>query len=187
LKKLYAVIIGLLIALNCANVQACDACNKGKKKKKHKASWEYTIVQTQPKSPPANQLKPATPEVTPVSPIYIDSLDILKNPKAFLNKPVFIKAKFDKFSTLGLDYPPVNRTSTDYITFLVQRSDAPDHDVPLSEVKFFMKRTYAEKFIDLETGDIVHIHGKMFSNALSDVWIDVDKIDIKEKVKKSDK
>lgn len=187
MKKLYAVVIGLLITLNCANVNACEACGHGKKNKKHKTSQAYTIAQAPAtKIPPVDRLKTVTPEVAPVNPHYIDALTVLKNPGAFLNKPVYIKAKFDKFSTLGLDYPPVNRPAADYITFLVQRSDAPTHDIPLSEVKFFMKRTYAEKFIDLETGDIVEIQGKMFSNALGDVWIDVDKIEIKDKVKKAD-
>ncbi len=204
MKKLYALIIGLLIAFNCANVQACDACGKGKKKKKQRTSWAYTIAQTPTTTPAAPVEKPKTttpaattstekPKTTavetpmPTDVTYVDALDVLKNPKTFLNKPIYIKAKFDKFSTLGLDYPPVNRSTADYITFLVQRSDSPSHDIPLSEVKFFMKRSYAEKFIDLETGDMVHMHGKMFSNALGDAWVDIDKIEIKEKVKKTDK
>ncbi len=182
MKKLYGVIIALMIALNCVNVFACDACQKGKKKKKHKTSYSHTISQAPAKTLPS--VKPV--EAAPVNHTYIEPLQVVNNPKAFLNKPVYIKAKFDKFSTLGLDYAPAMRSAADYITFLVQRNDVTDHDIPLSEAKFFLKRSYAEKFIDLETNDIIQIDGKVFSNALGDVWIDVDKIEIKEKVKKSD-
>lgn len=101
-------------------------------------------------------------------------LDMVKNPPFYLNKYVRIKGKFDKFSTLGLDYKPAMKSSEDYISFLIQRPDVADHNVPLSEMKIFLKRSEAEKHIDLNAGDIVEFTGKVFSNALGDVWIDVD-------------
>ena len=76
---------------------------------------------------------------------YINSLDIVANPAKYLNKKVAIKGKFDKFSTLGLDYAPAMKSSEEFITFLIQRDDIKDHNIPLSEMKIFIKRAEAEK------------------------------------------
>lgn len=179
MKKLYAIIIGLILALNISGQGfTCEAC------KQNKNTYKISAVQ-QVQQKPAQLSQTAKPGMQ-TAPAYVAPLDVLYSPGKYLNKPVHIIAKFDKFSTLGLDYAPAMRPSSDYIAFLVQRSDVIDHNIPLSEVKFFLKREYAEKFIDLDTGDKIEIDGKMFSNALNDVWIDVDKIEIKEKVKKTD-
>lgn len=103
----------------------------------------------------------------------VKALDIVSNPNAYLNKRVKIKAKFDKFSSLGLDYNAALRSSEKYITFLIRRDDA-ENDIPLSELKNFMKREMAEKYIDLETNDIIEYSGLVFSNALGDAWLDVE-------------
>ena len=108
-------------------------------------------------------------------------LEIVSNPYKFLNKKVQMTAKFDKFTTLGLDYKKAMRDSQKYIGFLVQRDDVKDHNVPLSELKMFITREYAEKFIDLNTGDTIKITGKVFSTALGDGWIDVSEINVVEK------
>ena len=50
-------------------------------------------------------------------------------------------------------------------------------------MKLFLKRDYAESFIDLDTGDRIEITGKVFSNALGDPWIDVNKIVVLKKAK----
>ena len=100
------------------------------------------------------------------------------------NKNVKIKARFDKFSTLGLDYKPAMKSSEDYISFLIQRPDVLDHNVPLSELKIFIKRTEAEKHIDLDAGDIVEFSGKVFSNALGDVWMDAEQFNVLTKKNK---
>ena len=105
------------------------------------------------------------------------ALDIVNNPNAYLNKRVTIKAKFDKFSSLGLDYKPALRSSEKYITFLIRRDDA-QNDIPLSELKNFMKREMAEKYIDLETDDVIEYSGLVFSNALGDAWLDVEEFKI---------
>ena len=91
-----------------------------------------------------------------------------------MNKYIKIKGKFDKFSTLGLDYPAAMRASDKYITFLIQRPDVPNHNIPLSEMKIFLKKDIAEKHIDLDAGDEVEFCGRIFSSALGDAWMDVD-------------
>lgn len=105
-------------------------------------------------------------------------LDMVARPDFYLNKNVKVKAKFDKFSTLGLDYKPAMRSSENYISFLIQRPDVVDHNIPLSEMKIFLKRAEAEKHIDLNSGDEVQFEGKVFSTALGDVWVDVDKFTV---------
>lgn len=105
----------------------------------------------------------------------VNSLDVVANPAKYLNKKIKIRAKFDKFSTLGLDYKPAYRSSEKYITFLIKREDVINHTVPLSEMKNFLLRDEAEKYIDLKPGDEIEYYGVVFSNALSDVWINVDK------------
>lgn len=102
-------------------------------------------------------------------------LDIVANPTKYLNKKVKIKAKFDKFSTLGLDYKPAFKSSEKYITFLIKRSDVLDHTIPLSELKNFLDRATAEKYIDLKPDDDIEYSGTVFSNALGDAWINVEK------------
>ncbi len=113
-------------------------------------------------------------------------LSIVNNPKAYLNCNVIMQAKFDKFSTLGLDYKPAFKSSEDYISFLIKRDDT-SYNIPLSEMKLFLKRDKAEKFIDLKTGDEIEIQGKMFSDALGDAWIEVNDLKILQKAPEQDK
>ena len=113
--------------------------------------------------------------------VSVCPLDVVSNPEAYLGKSIKMKATFDKFATLGLDYKPAFRSSQDYISFLIKRDNVTDHTIPLSEMKIFIKRTEAEKFIDLESGDIVDIYGKVFSTALSDPWIEVNKLVVVQK------
>ena len=130
---------------------------------------------------------PAFADTSTSAPINTAPLSVVATPQKYLNKTVTMKATFDKFSTLGLDYKKAMRSSADYIGFLIQRDDVVDHNVPLSEMKLFIKRDYAEKFIELDTGDKIQITGKVFSNALGDPWIDVSKITILQKKSNSDK
>lgn len=117
--------------------------------------------------------------------IQVSPLDVVNSPERYYNKYIKINAKFDKFSTLGLDYVPAMRSSEKYISFLIQRPDVLDHDVPLSEMKIFLNRTEAEKHIDLNSGDIIEFTGKVFSVALGDAWVDVDKFTVISSVPKS--
>mgnify|MGYP003294833836 CR=1 FL=1 len=116
---------------------------------------------------------------------YTAPITVTTNPKAYLNKTITMKTKFDKFSTLGLDYKPAFRSSEDYISFLVKREDTT-YDIPLSEMKIFIKRKEAEKFIDLKTDDIVSITGTVFSDALGDAWVDVKELKIVQKAPDKD-
>ena len=100
----------------------------------------------------------------------------MKNPSAYINKRINVSAKFNKFSTLGLDYKPAMRSSENYISFLIFRPDT-SKKIPLPEMKLFVKRELAEKYIELKESDNIQFSGIVFSNALGDVWIDVDKLD----------
>lgn len=138
---------------------------------------------------PVLNLESPTTVQSSVSYSIANPLDMVAAPARYLNKNVKIRAKFDKFSTLGLDYEPAMRSSEEYISFLIQRADSPNHNIPLSEMKIFMKRAEAEKHIDLDAGDEIEFCGKVFSNALGDVWMDVDKftvLTVKEPKKKTE-
>lgn len=108
----------------------------------------------------------------------VNPLDLVARPNFYLNKNVKIKAKFDKFSTLGLDYKPAMKSSEKYISFLIQRPDITDHNIPLSELKLFLDRTEAEKYIELNSGDVVEFSGKVFSTALGDPWVEVTNFNV---------
>lgn len=139
-------------------------------------------VKTTPAKAPSSATKAQNTNYISVAP-----LDVVKNPSAYLNKNVKMKAVFDKFSTLGLDYKPAMKSSADYIGYLIRRDDVTDHVIPLSEMKLFIKRDAAQKFIDLESGDIIEIEGKVFSCALGDPWIETVKLTVLEKKAKKDK
>ena len=123
----------------------------------------------------------AQPQVQ-VEAIPVKALDVVNNPTYFLNKKIKVKAKFDKFSTLGLDYKPAYKSSEDYITFLIKRDDVVNYVVPLSEMKNFLPRDIAEKYIDLKPGDEIEFVGTVFSNALSDTWVDVESFEVTKEV-----
>lgn len=114
------------------------------------------------------------------TPITVKPLALVSSPKVYLNKTVIMDAKFDKFSTLGLDYKPAFRSSNDYISFLIKRDDT-SFNIPLAEMKLFLKRDMAEKFIDLKNNDEIQMKGVVFSDALGDVWVDVHELKITKK------
>lgn len=112
--------------------------------------------------------------------IYVKPLTVVNSPKTYLNKSIIMEAKFDKFSTLGLDYKPAYKSSEEYISFLIKRDDTT-FNIPLSEMKLFIKRSMAEKFIDLKSNDEVEIKGVVFSDALGDAWVDVNSLTVTKK------
>ena len=136
---------------------------------------------------PAKNSKPvvATQTTATTQVFQVAPLSVVNNPSNYLNKTILMKAKFDKFSTLGLDYKPAFKSSEDYISFLIRRDDSA-HDIPLSEMKLFIKRTEAEKFIDLKTDDEIEIKGVVFSDALGDAWIDVQQLTVTKKAPDKD-
>ena len=129
----------------------------------------------------------AVPAYTTTAPqvryIDVNPLSVVSNPYQYLNKYIRIRAKFDKFSTLGLDYKPALRTHEKYISFMIQRPDITNHNIPLSEFKMFLTKEVAEKHIDLDSGDEILFTGKVFSTALGDPWMDVDSFVVTKKVK----
>lgn len=133
---------------------------------------KVSAEQTAAKTNTAAQVQTVQPTTTPLA--------IVNNPSAFLNKTVILNAKFDKFTTLGLDYKPALKSSKDYISFLIKRDDT-SFNIPLSEMKLFLTRTKAEKFIDLKTNDEIQIKGIVFSDALGDTWIDVNELTVIKK------
>lgn len=156
-KKFSITVCSIVLALAlCFNLQAFSALAA----KTAPAKAQINAVKTVP------QAESSLP--------YTNSIDIVANPTKYLNQKVKIRAKFDKFSVLGLDYKPAFRSSEKYITFLIKRDDVINNVVPLSEMKNFMKREVAEKYIDLKPGDEIEYTGTVFSDALSDTWIDVD-------------
>ena len=139
-------------------------------------------VNSQPQ-PTAIVNRPSAPQAQYTT---VNALEVVSNPYRYLNRNIKIKAKFDKFSTLGLDYPPAKRSSEKYISFLIQRPDITNHNIPLSELKIFLKKEVAEKNIDLDAGDEIEFCGKVFSTALGDAWIDVDDFKVINKIKKAE-
>lgn len=134
------------------------------------------------KTPAKTPAKATVSAQKPVVPAYtyesVNPLDVVASPDKYLNKRVKIRAKFDKFSTLGLDYKPAFKSSDKYITFLIKRDDVINHVVPLSELKNFLDRDIAEKYIDLKPGDDIEYSGIVFSNALGDAWLSVEKFSV---------
>ncbi len=172
MKKKITYILALLLSVAglgvCANVQHTDT----------------SLLSAVTSAPPA-QTKPVT-DIQPNKEVktvqskqvtidYVDPIIVVKNPNFYLNKRVTSVARFDKFATLGLDYKPAYKSSETYISFLIFRSDT-DKNIPLPEMKLFIKRTSAEKLVDLKEGDKVQFSGIVFSNALGDVWVDVDEL-----------
>ena len=124
--------------------------------------------------------KPVSQQVQTSQGIYVKPLTVVNSPKTYINKMIIMEAKFDKFSTLGLDYKPAFKSSEEYISFLIKRDDT-SFNIPLSEMKLFIKRKTAEKFIDLKTNDEIEIKGVVFSDALGDAWVDVNELKITKK------
>ena len=132
----------------------------------------------------------AQPVATPIQAKVVENgvtspLAIVDNPTIYLNQTVIMNARFDKFATLGLDYTPAYRSSEDYISFLIKRDDTI-YDIPLSEMKLFLKREVAEKHIDLKSGDEIQIKAKVFSTVLGDAWLDVSDIKVIKKAPEKD-
>lgn len=171
-KKGYILtIIFSIVGLGCyAGVQNID---------KISAVTSAPPAQTKPVTETPAQDKMQDKAVQPVI-RYTNTLNVVKNPNGYLNKRIHCVARFDKFATLGLDYKPAFRSSETYISFLIFRPDT-NKNIPLPEMKLFLKRAVAEKLIDLKEGDDVQFSGVVFSNALGDVWVDVDSL---SKIKK---
>ena len=162
MKKRYYITLALLVVLSAS----------------------FSINQVNSQTAPSHIARPA---VSAVNNSYakVSATEVVANPSKYLYKNIKIRAKFDKFSTLGLDYPAAMRSSEKYISFLIQRPDVFDHNIPLSELKIFMDRENAEKHIDLNAGDEIELSGTVFSIALGDAWMNVDNFTVLKSAPKS--
>jgi hypothetical protein len=143
---------------------------------------EESIVKPETKSAvetPAKTETQATTQHTVLLTNLTNPINVVKSPNSYIGRKINVSARFDKFATLGLDYKPALRSSETYISFLIMRTDT-DKNIPLSEMKLFIKRSNAEKLIELKEGDKVQFTGTVFSSALGDAWVDVEKL---EKIK----
>mgnify|MGYP002658101986 FL=1 len=175
MKRFNILIISAVLMLfigGIGSTQLLAANTPAKQPAKNKTVTPVTPIKKNGTTTSTTKSSVATPTQT-YTYTPVKALDLVAHPNAFVNKRVKIRAKFDKFSSLGLDYKPAMRSSQKYITFLICR-DNTTNVIPLSELKNFLKREVAEKNIDLETGDIVEYSGLVFSNALGDVWLEVE-------------
>ena len=179
-KQIYTSFLSIVLAFSVIGIGTyTNISNAAPAKTKVKTE---TVV-TKPNKPVTTNAPAVKQEYNYIS---VKPIVLVDSPKEYLNKRVRITARFDKFSSLGLDYKPAMRSSEKYITFLIMRDDV-DHNIPLSELKNFLKREVAEKNITLETGDIIEYKGLVFSNALGDVWLDVEDFKVISAKKKSNK
>ena len=94
----------------------------------------------------------------------VNPADLVKNPTLYLNKKITMTSRFSKYSTLGLDYKPALKNDS-------------ANKIPQSELKMFVSRKVAEKLPDIKEGDKIRVNGQVFSDALGDAWVDVEKIE----------
>jgi hypothetical protein len=117
----------------------------------------------------------------------VTSIELVKQPEAYLNKKVSFKATFNSFASLGLDYKKAFRDSKDYVSVLVLRPDVnPKYRIPLSELKLFFPRKKSDVVMHLDAGDTIKVTGTVFSNALGEPWMDIDQLVITDKAPKAE-
>ena len=129
--------------------------------------------------------KPAV--ASSVTALSVSPLEVVNAPDKYLNKSITFNAEFVTFTSLGLDYKPAYKDPAKYIGILIKRPDVTDHTIPLSEMKMFLKRETAEKFVDIDAGDKVKITGTVFSTALGDPWVDITAFEQLTKKTKTEK
>ena len=98
---------------------------------------------------------------------------LLENPQDYIDKKIKFRGKFSSFTTLALDYKPAMRSSKDYISICIFRTDSK---IPLSELKLAYPVKEAKEDLvirEMEEGDLLEIYGKVFSSALDEPWVDI--------------
>lgn len=144
------------------------------------------------KSPHRPAAKVTTPAKKPVAPVAaasnepyvaVSPIDLLKDPKQYLNKRVTFDGVFSSFSSLGLDYKKAMRDSKDYVSFLIRRPDVASTSIPLSELKLIFPRKKSDDVLKLEAGDKISVKGQVYSTALNEPWLDITDVKVLEKVK----
>lgn len=168
MNKKIIVILSIFVMLVMGFGVFATESNKSVPEKSDTPTCEIDF--TEPKKKPIKQ------EPVVLLTNLVNPLAVVKSPCSYVGKRINVSARFNKFSTLGLDYKPAMRSSESHISFLIFRPDT-NKNIPLSEMKLFVKRNLAEKYIELKEGDTIQFSGVVFSDALGDVWVDVDKLD----------
>jgi len=113
--------------------------------------------------------------------------ELVKNPKKYKNKKIFIEGDFHSFSTLALDYKPALRASKNYVGIVLSR---PDHkQIPLVELKIaaaIKDFKDDDELANVEHGDKVRMEAKVYAVALGEAWLDARKITVEEKINKEE-
>ncbi len=171
---------GLLLLFGATNGVSANLDNTVKSKLPAYAVAKKAQTKVKPdtsdKKPEASKEKPV---IIPKDTVDINCLDLVNDPKKYLDKHVRFKTRFYAFSSLALDYKPAMRSSKDYLSILVLRDDS---HTPLSELKLAVpmskdNTTFNKMLGTLKDGDKIEIVGTEFSMALGDPWVDV--IDLK--------
>jgi hypothetical protein len=129
--------------------------------------------------------KQAAKPAAPVKVITLTPRELLASPAVYKQKTVQMQGVVAGFSALGLDYPPVKFDAKDYVTLLLYRGDVPEgFQIPLSELKLFVKRDVLKDVKRLGQGDSVSIQGTVVSDALGDAWVNVSRLIVVKSVQK---
>ena len=158
-----------LLLVSCFLLLVCTPVLAAKKDKVEKKEED-----SKPKKEPINE--------SDFQPILIGAL--LEKPQDYIGKKIKFRGKFSSFTTLALDYPPAKRSSKDYISICIFRTDSK---IPLSELKlaYPVKEAKEDEVIrELEEGDLIEIYGEAFSAALDEPWIDILQIKMIESAPK---
>lgn len=114
--------------------------------------------------------------------LRVTPIELLKEPGKYLDQDIQIEGTFNSFSSLGLDYKKAFRDSKDFISLMILRPDVTHHKIPLAELKLIYPRKKSDEVLELESGDVISIKGHVFSTALNDPWVDVEILDVIQKV-----
>jgi hypothetical protein len=119
--------------------------------------------------------------------ITVTPKELVSNPKVYQKKNVQLQGVVSGFSALGLDYPKVNYSAKDYVTLVIYRQDVPEQfQIPLTELKLFLKRDVIKDIKRLGQGDTISLQGTVVSDALGDAWVEVGKLTVLKSVQKDD-
>lgn len=113
-------------------------------------------------------------------------VDIVAEPKKFLNKKIYLEGDFYSYSTLALDYPKAMKSSKDFIGIVLSRPDAAE--IPLVELKIAAPvLLFKDTNLNIDQGDRIGIKAKIYAIALGEAWLDAESIEIiKKNSKKND-
>lgn len=160
----------LIMLCLCTYVPICVCAVESQhvvfKKTKNKIGNEENSTDEKKKEPKKEKINESD-----FQPVLLGSL--LDKPDNYLSKKIKFRGKFSSFTTLALDYEPALRKAKDFISIAIFR---PKTKIPLSELKlaYPVKEAKENQVIrELEEGDLIEIHGEVFSTALDEPWVDI--------------